>query len=176
VYREILPDPWAPPRPERDAPWLAELPRPITGIPVSTLDFTDTVEFGRRRCYTVRAVRGIGRSAQIGPPSPPACLTPIDTYAPAPPQALAAFASEGAVDLIWEPNAELDLGGYIVLRGEAAGDTLHPLTAVPIPAARYRDDRAKPGVRYVYAVVAVDTRLPLPNVSAESNRVEETAR
>jgi hypothetical protein len=32
----------------------------------------------------------------------------------------------------------------------------------------------KPGVRYVYAVVAIDTATP-PNVSAQA-RVEETAR
>jgi len=34
----------------------------------------------------------------------------------------------------------------------------------------------RPGVRYVYAVQAIDTHLPTPNVSAESARVEETAR
>jgi hypothetical protein len=32
-----------------------------------------------------------------------------------------------------------------------------------------------PGVRYLYAVVAVDTATP-PNMSATSERVEETAR
>jgi hypothetical protein len=33
-----------------------------------------------------------------------------------------------------------------------------------------------PGMRYSYAVVAVDARLPVPNVSEPSSRVEETAR
>ena len=33
-----------------------------------------------------------------------------------------------------------------------------------------------PGTRYVYAVLAVDSRLPVPNMSAESTRIEETAR
>jgi hypothetical protein len=32
------------------------------------------------------------------------------------------------------------------------------------------------GRRYVYAIVAVDDRLPLGNMSAPSPRVEETAR
>jgi hypothetical protein len=31
-------------------------------------------------------------------------------------------------------------------------------------------------VRYVYAVVAVDNRVPVANASAPSARVEETAR
>jgi len=33
-----------------------------------------------------------------------------------------------------------------------------------------------PGTQYVYAVVAVDSRLPVPNESVESARIEETAR
>jgi hypothetical protein len=40
----------------------------------------------------------------------------------------------------------------------------------------YTDRTVKPGVRYVYAVKAIDTRLPRPNVSAESARIEDTAR
>jgi hypothetical protein len=97
-------------------------------------------------------------------------------FPPVPPRQLAAVASEGAISLIWEPNAEPDLGGYVVLRGDLSDATLHPLTASPILEARYRDESAEPGRQYVYAVIAVDDRLPLPNRSAESNRVEETAR
>jgi fibronectin type 3 domain-containing protein len=89
---------------------------------------------------------------------------------------LATVASEGAINLIWQPNVELDLGGYLVLRGEAPGDTLQPLTAGPIVEARYRDASVTPGVRYVYAVVAVDNRFPVPNVSAPSEPAPETAR
>ena len=65
--------------------------------------------------------------------------------------------------------------GYIVLRGEAPGDTLQAITTAPVTANSYRDETVKPGVRYVYAVVAVDTAKP-QNVSAQSNRAEETAR
>jgi hypothetical protein len=41
---------------------------------------------------------------------------------------------------------------------------------------RFRDTHVAAGKKYVYTVVAVDSRLPVPNVSAEANRVEETAR
>jgi hypothetical protein len=85
-------------------------------------------------------------------------------------------AGEGAISLIWEPRDELDLGGYLVLRGEPGDATLQPLTPAPIPEASFRDTTVVPGRRYVYAVVAVDDRLPLGNVSAPSPRVEETAR
>ena len=175
VYREILPDAMAPPGP-RAANWNQQPAVPLTPVPVSALDFVDSVEFERRRCYTVRAVRGAGPAARVGDASPLVCLTPVDVFAPAPPKSLAAVASEGAISLIWEPNGELDLGGYVVLRGDAPGDTLQPLTAAPVVEAGYRDETVKPGVRYVYAVMAVDNRVPLPNVSASSERVEETAR
>jgi len=97
-------------------------------------------------------------------------------FPPAPPAGVAAVPSEGGISLIWEPNSELDLGGYLVLRGEPGDATLGQLTAAPIAEARFRDTTVQPGTRYIYAVVAVDTRLPLPNVSAASVPVEETAR
>jgi fibronectin type 3 domain-containing protein len=110
-----------------------------------------------------------------GPASPITCVTPRDTFAPAAPKQLAAIGSAGIINLIWEPNSEPDLAGYIVLRGDAPGDKLQALTPAPISATNYRDTDVKPGVRYVYAVVAVDKAEP-PNVSVQSNRAEETAR
>jgi hypothetical protein len=175
VYRTTRPEPLAPPEAAPDA-WNAEPPSPLNPAPLSRATFADPVEFGVERCYTVRGVRGAGADARVGLESPPACVTPVDTFPPAPPRSLAAVATEGAISLIWQPNAEKDLGGYVVLRAEAPGDTLQPLTPVPLTDARYRDDAVMPGVRYVYAVVAVDARFPVPNVSAASNRVEEIAR
>ena len=109
-------------------------------------------------------------------PSPPVCVTPIDVFAPAAPTGLAAVPSEGGISLIWEPNLELDLGGYLVLRREGGDATLRQLTDSPIVDARFRDMDVKAGARYTYSVVAVDAQLPLPNMSAESERVEEVAR
>ena len=62
-----------------------------------------------------------------------------------------------------------------MLRGEAGSGTLTAVTTAPVKETTYRDTDVRPGVRYVYAVVAVDTATP-QNVSVESNRVEETAR
>jgi hypothetical protein len=157
-------------------PWRAEPERPVNPAPLPTLSFLDGSEFNRGRCYTVRAVRGIAPGAVVGEASPPVCVVPVDVFPPLPPRGLATVASAGAINLIWEPNTELDLGGYVVLRGDAPGDTLQPLTKGPIREASFRDDSVKPGGRYVYAVVAVDNRFPVPNMSTESNRVEETAR
>jgi hypothetical protein len=62
------------------------------------------------------------------------------------------------------------------LRGATGDATLTALIPTPIADTRFADRTAVPGTRYVYAVVAVDSRVPLGNVSAESNRVEEAAR
>jgi len=178
VYRTTSPDPFAPPPPDGSAPaaWTEQPPSPENAAPLASFEFTDTIDFGRERCYTVRAVRGVGPDARIGAASPPACVTPVDTFAPAPPQGLATVASEGVISLIWEPNTERDLGGYIVLRGEAADGTLQPLTLIPITESAYRDTAVMPGARYAYAVIAVDNRFPVPNMSAASTPIEETAR
>ncbi|HCQ98700.1 MAG TPA: hypothetical protein DIU48_04725, partial [Acidobacteria bacterium] len=93
--------------------------------------------------------------------------------------------------LIWQPNQDEDLGGYLVLRGAASGATLQPptarpvledtfatlqpLTARPVLENTFRDTSAVPGVRYVYAVQAVDD-VALANVSVASAQVEAAAR
>lgn len=178
LYRELGPDPLAlllpvaAARPaDPDAP-----PAPVNADPLDRLDYVDAVEFDRERCYVVRAVRGDGAGAIEGDASPRQCVTPVDIYPPAAPAGLSAVSADAAVSLIWEPSGDADVAGYLVLRGTTADATLQPLTTEPVVETSYTDRSVTPGVRYVYAVVAVDARVPLPNISAESNRVEEAAR
>jgi hypothetical protein len=151
-------------------------PAPLNTEPTATARFEDPIaEFGRERCYEVRAVRKVGRFAVEGEASPRACVTPRDTFPPAAPTGLTAVAAPGAVNLIWNAGAEKDLAGYVVLRGEAPGGTLQPLVESPIAEPMYRDTTVTPGRRYLYAVVAVDRADP-PNRSAPSATVEVVAR
>lgn len=175
VYRVLEPDPLAP-LAAATSLWNAPPPAPLNAAPLAALKSTDIVQFDRRGCYTVRAVRGTGARAVESDASNTLCVTPIDIFPPSPPRSLAAVTAGQAISLIWEPGDEPDVAGYLVLRGEAGDATLQTLTPSPIAETRYRDASVRPGATYVYAVVAVDRRLPLPNVSAESNRVEETAR
>ena len=133
------------------------------------------VEYGKEQCFVVRTVQTLQNVTLESPPSAPACLTPLDKFPPAAPKGLRTVAEDGAVSLVWDQNAEADLDGYLVLRGEVPGDTLQPLTPQPIKDASYRDATVKPGVRYVYVVVAVDTAKPR-NQSPPSAREEVTAR
>jgi hypothetical protein len=171
VYRDLAPDALA--YPVITPAGAAPAPLPVVSTAPGVTLVTDEVEFGRARCYTVRSVRG---AAAIGEPAPPVCFTPIDIFPPEPPAQPAAVSAQGAISLIWDPSPELDLGGYLVFRRDVGGAALLQLTPTPITEARYRDSTVTAGRRYIYTVVAVDSQLPLPNMSAESLPIEETAR
>ena len=155
-------------------PYTIVLPAPLTPQPVLVAEHViPTIVFGVERCFEVRPVDKVGEATVIGPASPRICSTPVDTFAPAAPRSLAAIAGSGSINLIWDANTETDIAGYLVLRAEAPSDTLQPVTKEPVATATYRDQTVRPGVRYIYSVVAVDRA---GNRSPESNRIEETAR
>ena len=149
---------------------------PINGAPVAEGKYERAgVTFGTEECFSLRAVQKVGAITLESSSSAPVCLTPRDTFAPAAPKGLSIVAGTGTMNLGWDANTEPDLAGYLVLRGETPGDTLQPLTPAPITTTSYEDKTVKAGVRYVYAIVAVDKTSP-PNRSAPSARIEETAR
>ena len=152
------------------------MPRPLTETALTAAAYTDPrVEFGVERCYAVLTLDVISGYDLRSALSPSTCVTFVDTFPPEAPAGLTAVGSEGAVSLLWRPTEDEDLQGYLVLRGVPPGETLHPLTAEPVPGNSFRDSTAVPGVRYVYAVQAVDNAEP-PNVSSVSVRVDATAR
>jgi hypothetical protein len=173
VY-EVAPPNFPPPKQEAGA--VPPFPVLLTAAPVAATTFRDNrFEVGIERCYSVSTVATTGAMSVESAMSKPACVKAVDTFAPSAPTKLEAVASEGAISLIWEASPEPDVAGYVVLRGEAGAAQLAPLFKSPIKETTYRDVSVKRGVRYVYAVVAVDTAAA-HNVSPQSNRVEETAR
>jgi hypothetical protein len=144
----------------------------LTKEPLTEPRFADSrMEWGAERCYAIRLVQTFDRLAVSSDVSPPSCVTLTDTFAPAVPLGLTALPTEGTINLIWDPNTEKDLAGYLVLRGTAP-DAMRPVTAAPIVVPTYADSVAA-GQRFFYAVQAVDT---IGNVSAASAPVAEAAR
>jgi hypothetical protein len=175
VY-DVTPSATAGAQPVAEDPYAIMPPKPLTAAPVAETEFViKAPTFGAERCFQIRPVDQVFGTTVIGPASPTTCVTPADTFPPAAPKNLAAIAGSGVINLIWDPNSDSDLAGYLVLRGEAPGDTLQPITREPITTTSYRDDSVKVGTRYVYAVVAVDRATP-SNASPQSNRAEEVAR
>lgn len=152
-------------------------PAPLNDAPISGRLFSEPlVEFGRERCYRVRSVAAPDGSAPVeSDASPRACVTPEDRFPPAAPTELVAVAGPDGIAIRWAPSRDADLGGYLVLRGTPADVTLLPVTGTPVVETQYLDRDVVPGTRYVYAVVAVDSREP-PNRSPESARDAATAR
>jgi hypothetical protein len=162
VYEVMRPD--APdPNPLRGA-----VQTPLNMSPLTETRFEDLrTEFGVERCFHVRTRETVGTFVVESAGSRMTCVTPIDTFPPAPPSKLIGVRSEDAVSLLWDANAETDLAGYQVLRGEGADEKLQPLTKAPISETTYRDTTVQGGRMYVYAVLAIDKA---GNISAQSNR------
>ena len=145
----------------------------LTAAPLEVPTYSDRrIVWGEKRCYTVVAAETIEGATIESEPPPAACETLVDTFPPAAPKELKAISTEGAINLIWEPNGEKDLAGYIVLRGVEPAETLRPVTPAPIVEPSFKD-AVQPGIAYVYAVRAVDKA---GNSSGPSPRVVETAR
>ncbi len=145
----------------------------LTKTPTADPTFTDSrVEWDAERCYAVRTVETINDLSVESVASPAACEKLVDTFPPAPPKGLTAVASVGAISLIWQPNDEQDLAGYVVLRGAAPGTNMERITPGIIQEATFKDT-VPPGVPYVYFVQAVDKA---GNVSKPSASAEEMAR
>ena len=144
----------------------------LTKTAVADPTFADArLAWGEKRCYVVRTAEKVDEAVIESAATSEVCVTPVDTFPPAAPKSLQTVASVGAITLIWEPNTERDLAGYLVLRGTNQSD-LEPMMTSPITATNFRDDLA-PGTRRVYAVRAVDKA---GNASAPSNLAEDTAR
>jgi hypothetical protein len=152
-------------------PGQAPVPSQLTKTAVDETSFSDErMTWGETRCYAVRTVLRYDALTIESDEARPPCVTLKDTFPPARPQGLTSVASEGAISLIWEPNAEADLDGYIVVRGASAA-AMQPITGV-VHETTFRDE-VMSGTRYFYAVRAVDKA---GNVGSDSAAVEETSR
>lgn len=151
-------------------------PEPLHAAPLAAASYRERdPAFGVERCFAVRTVDEIDEVEVRSAPSPATCVELVDTFPPAAPAGLVAVAASGVVNLVWTPNAEDDVAGYLVLRGRGPGAALRTLTIAPVAEPAWRDTRVEAGVTYEYAVQAVDDAAP-PNVSPPSERVREQAR
>ncbi|MDR0541522.1 MAG: hypothetical protein LBH19_04840 [Dysgonamonadaceae bacterium] len=90
----------------------------------------------------------------------PVLLMPVDSIPPAAPQQLRAqIDTFGIVRLQWKANAEPDMLGYKLYRGNRKGEEPIPLNSDPIPGIQYADtvDLLNLNAYVYYALKAFDT-------------------
>ena len=132
-----------------------EQPTPVQAAPITSGSWSTPVTFGVERCFVIRQV--VRRptvsveSATVGP----VCETPRDIFGPPAPTGIVGVAGPDGVSLLWDTVSAADLAGYLVLRAEGTAEA-QQLTPTPITSQQFLDATARPGVRYVYFVVAVD--------------------
>lgn len=131
------------------------------------------LEFGSSHCYAVRVVDYIDEMRLMGEASQATCVVFTDTFEPSAPTGLFAVSDAESVNLIWDPNIEGDVVGYIVLRGRSVDTTFERLTMEPVEGNSYRDTDVVSGESYSYQVLALDSAVP-PNVSLPSSIITET--
>ena len=100
-------------------------PAPLGQAPLEAPSYSEPRgEYGVERCYAVRTLDVVAGFEVRSRLSPATCVTFVDTFPPAAPEALTAVGSQGEVSLLWRPNDEEDLAGYLVLRGSPGDETL----------------------------------------------------
>jgi len=150
-----------------------ELPlQPLNAAPLSDRSYVDTkFEYGETYRYSVRALPAPPPPLRESVSSEEAEVRPLDTYAPKAPTGLAAAVEGQAIKLYWFPNSEPDLRGYRIYRREEKGE-FRLIGEVDAAETSFADTTAARGVRYHYAVTAVDGATP-PNESPRSEEVSE---
>jgi len=160
-------------------PTVSNNPRPA-GHNEGTVDIT--AQMGATYRYVANRVRpvtlGVHKLEIESAPSQPVTFIHLDIFPPQRPTGLEAIPgsdpqSPAAIDLSWEPNAEVDLAGYLVYRqpvdanGKAIGPSLQ-LTSTPVVTPAFRDLTAVAGQSYAYQVLAVDQAGNRSNLSDAS--------
>jgi hypothetical protein len=148
--------------------------QPINAAPLADPRFRDAgLENETTYYYVVRSAAGERPPWRESAASNEASATPMDLTPPAPPRGLVAVPAAGTIGLIWDPNAESDLLGYLVYRREPPALTPVRLTETPIRTTTFADRTARPRISYLYSVTAVD-RSPRRNESAPSAEASAT--
>jgi hypothetical protein len=149
----------------------------LTEKPVTDTKFFDVFfEFGKKYRYFVRTV-SLGSNAESVESfdSETVEVTPVDTFAPKPPEAITIASAPSVISIFFAVNTEKDIAGYRIYRSTDRNTPLPDwklMTPNLLKSNTFQDSTTRPNVPYFYYITAVDNA---GNVSAASNVVTETA-
>jgi hypothetical protein len=152
----------------------ADAGAPINPEPLADPAYVDRdFRYGETYSYSARRLATADPPPRESQGSAEVEVTPRDVFPPHQPTGLAVSVEGRVIKLYWFPNEEADLAGYRVYRraGPAAEFVLLGEASAAEPS--FVDATAAPGVRYDYAVAAIDSASP-PNESPRSQEQSET--
>ena len=145
---------------------------PLNLVPIVERSCVDTsFRYGETYRYSVRALSAPPPPLRESAPGAETEVRPLDVYPPKAPTGLAATVEGPVIKLYWFPNGEADLRGYRVYRRTSGGE-FELVGEAGAAETSFADATARKGVRYDYAVSAVDGAGP-PNESARSEAQSE---
>jgi hypothetical protein len=148
----------------------------LNSEPLTDTNFTDKdFQYKTEYTYFVRTLSQGANGLIESADSEVATLTPVDRFAPLAPEPVSIASANGTISLFWPTSPERDVVGYNIYRSDSAGAQdaeWIKLTARPITAVTYRDERVVIDKLYFYRVTAVDR---FDNESEPSRIVNETA-
>lgn len=144
--------------------------------PVNGTEFRDEFfSFGEEYSYFVRAVSlGTNAGKVESLDSGKRSISPVDTFAPAPPDAVTIAASPNTISIFFAANVEKDIAGYRVYRSTVKDKPLDEwelMTPDLIDVTTFQDQGVSSGVTYFYYIKAEDKK---GNVSSPSRIVSDS--
>jgi fibronectin type 3 domain-containing protein len=135
-------------------------------------EYLDTnTAYGTIYRYWIESIRTGGDIHAVSQDSAEVSITPVDRFAPPVPSNLAAVASAGSIELLWDRSMASDLAGYRIFRAQGSGAPAKIAETRESPS--YSDHKVEAGKIYRYAVTAFDNA---GNESAMSGSVEVMAQ
>lgn len=131
---------------------------PLNVAPLPNPEFEDRdFEFDTPYYYKVAVVGSRENPYAESLPSAVLQVIPRDVFPPGLPTNLSYVVENGVVTLLWEPPDDADLAGYEIYRQEEGTSERILLQVQLVTTLSFRDDQVRPGKKYAYSVVAVDT-------------------
>lgn len=144
------------------------------GEPQKGTSFIDRqVTNGQKYFYTVQTLTTYKKELAQGGVSKEVVVTPMDLTSPPTPAGVTAVKTDVGIKIFWDKSDAVDIGGYRVYRRASDKDSHEMVAKVEPQYTLYVDSKVEEGVRYYYAVTAVDQATPA-NESSKSK--EATVR
>ncbi len=157
----------------RELPHSAEPEAPINPTPLTDTEYVDrTFHYDTEYEYFVRAALTAHATPCESPAGPVFAVKPHDHFAPTAPTGIAVAVEGAQIRVYWFPNAEPDLAGYRIYRRAEDESEARLVGEVGATESSFGDAGAASGVRYHYAVSAIDNATPINEGPRSEERSE----